>query len=242
MLKKGHMSCIPSQTDIIICCFYCLSVCVCVFLLLFFTHFDYGYHSEVCRTLGFLFRFCDCHFYLPWVPATILLGYLLSLLSCPDAAGSCINCTTQRLRLWQHHHHIWLDCEFCLRRQLFLCVHLFFVWALGWGVVVLEHVGTGVTVLLNEQWFEVHALVFKFKSCLETAPISSMSKQYKSKISAVYVNGWRLHPVNSLELSFRVSVHHCYCFSCYCYTCVSWLLSVFETVCTCVCACARLIL
>ena len=33
MLKKGHMSCIPSQTDVIICCFDCLSVCV--FLLLF---------------------------------------------------------------------------------------------------------------------------------------------------------------------------------------------------------------
>ena len=30
------------------------SVCVCV-LLLFFTHFDHGYHSEVCRTLGVLF-------------------------------------------------------------------------------------------------------------------------------------------------------------------------------------------
>ena len=106
-----------------------LSFSVCVFVVVF-THFDHDYHSEVCRMLGFLFCFCDCCVYLPWVPPTILLGYLLSLLSCPDAAGSCINCTTQRLRLWQHHHHIWLDCKFRLGCQLF-CVCVCFLFGLG---------------------------------------------------------------------------------------------------------------
>lgn len=160
---------------------FLLSFRVCAFLLLFSLILIMVTILRCAELCFVLFCFCDRCVYLPWVPPTILLSYLLSLLSCPDAAGSCIDCATQRLRLRQHHHHIWLDCEFRLGCWLFLCVHLFFVW--GWEVVVLEHVGTGVTVLLNEQWFEVHALSFKFKSYLETAPISSMSKWYKNKCS-----------------------------------------------------------
>ena len=70
------------------------------------------------------------------------LGY------CPDAAGSCIYRTAQCVRLWQHHYHIWLDCEFAVW-------HLLFCVSGDWGICAQMCVRIAlVTDLLREQWFQ----------------------------------------------------------------------------------------